>query len=163
MEMEQKAYLAMAAMLNAFPQGSSNPDLTMKTYEAVLRDASSESIARAAGRFCAGNVKDQNLKFAPSVAEFSQEVQRCTEYLELQARPRLPPPPKYTPGPLAPFQIATEKARAAHAHLPILFEDISFDQFRKMSAMRQIPTGATWVAALGIIYGPEIKQQTKAA
>lgn len=154
--MDQKAYLAIGAMLSAFPQGSSNPDLTMKTFEAVLRDASSESIARAAGRFCAGDVKDQSLKFAPSVAEFSQEVQRCAEYLDLQARPRLAPP-KYTPGPLAPFQVAIEKAKQANAHLPILFENITYDQFRKMSSFRQIPAGAKWVSALGIIYGPEIK------
>jgi hypothetical protein len=135
----------------------------MRTFEAVLRDASSEAVIRAANRFCAGEVKDQSLKFAPSVAEFSQEVKQCAEYLELLARPRLPPPPKYIPGPLAPFQIKTEQARQANAHLPILFENITFDEFRKMSAARQIPAGAKWVAALGIIYGPAPKATSKAA
>lgn len=126
-----------------------------------MRDASSESIVRAAGRFCAGTVVDQSLKFAPSVAEFAQEVARCAEFLELQARPRIAAP-RYTPGPLAPFELAKQKALAANSHLPVLFEGISYDEWRKLSLMRQIPVGAKWVASLATVYGPA-KAQTQAA
>lgn len=67
--------------------------------------------------------------------------------------PNEAPRPKRTP----PIFINQERARARHSHLPILFEHIDFDTFKRMSRGRQIPTGAKWVASLGIIYGPEAK------
>jgi hypothetical protein len=56
-----------------------------------------------------------------------------------------------------PIFISQEKARDRHRHLPILHTDVSFDQFKALSKARSIPPGAVWVAALGIIYGPEPK------
>jgi phosphate/sulfate permease len=155
-EMDQKAYLAVTAMLNSFPQGNNNPDLTMGTYEAVLRDASSQAITEAAQRFTTGKVQGQSKTFAPSVAEFIAEVERRQELIDIQAKPRLPPP-QYFPGPLAPFQIRQQKRLAENAHRPVLFENINFDQWRKLSANREIPVGAIWVASLGIVYGPDPK------
>lgn len=63
----------------------------------------------------------------------------------------------------SPFEIKKLRLLAAHANRPVLFEAAGFDQFKKLSATRQIPTGAVWVAALGIIYGPEPKQSRQAA
>lgn len=123
-----------------------------------MRDASSESIVRAAGRFCSGDVKDQSLKFAPSVAEFTQEVHRCAEFLELQAKPRLAAP-KYVPGPLPPYMVARQKALSANSHLPVLFENVGYDEWRKLSAFKQVPVGAKWVASLCTVYGPPAKSQ----
>lgn len=154
--MDQQAYLAIAAMLNSFPQGSSNPDLTMTTYEAVLRGASPQAIIEAAERFVKGLVSGQSKTFAPSIAEFFTEVTQRQEYIDLRAKPRLPPP-RYFPGPLAPFQIRQQKRFAENSHLPVLFEDVSFDKWRLMSAAKEIPVGAKWVA--GIVYGPEPKHE----
>lgn len=60
-------------------------------------------------------------------------------------------------GTLSPFEIKKQRLLAAHANRPVLFESAGYDQFKKLSATRQIPPGAVWVAALGIIYGPEPK------
>ena len=154
--MEQKTYLAMTAMLNAFPQGSSNPDLTMRTFEAALTDCSDAAIVKAASRFTKGDVPQQSMKFAPTVPEFVQEVRKCQEFIELASRPRLPPP-RYTPGKLAPFEVARQKALTANAHRPVLFEDVSMEMWKRLSAEKQIPVGASWVACLGIVYGLEPK------
>lgn len=162
--MDQRAYLALTAMLNAFPQTGGNPDLTMGTFEAVLASASSQSIIEAAQRFSSGLVEGQSMKFAPSSAEFAAEVRKRQEFIDIKSRPRLSAPmPTYRPGPLAPFEIAKQKALSANSHLPVLFEDINYDQFRKLSAAKEIPVGAKWVASLGIVYGPESKQVKSAA
>jgi hypothetical protein len=59
--------------------------------------------------------------------------------------------------------MARQKAYAANSHRPVLFTDISYDQWCKLSATKQIPAGASWVACLGIVYGPEPKQVSQAA
>lgn len=58
----------------------------------------------------------------------------------------------------APFEVEKQRLLAANSNRPVLFEHVGFDQFKKLSSTRQIPTGAKWVAALGIIFGPEPKQ-----
>lgn len=58
---------------------------------------------------------------------------------------------------LGPFEITKQKLLADNANRPVLHENISFDRFKKLSADRAIPAGASWVAALGIIYGPKEK------
>jgi hypothetical protein len=140
-------------MLNAFPQGNANPDLTMATFEASLGSASSAAVIEAAQRFTAGDIPGQSRTFAPSVAEFTQEARKVEEAIQLRNRPRLPPP-SYRRGPLAPFEVGKQKALAANAHLPVLFEDVSYDQFRRLSSEGQIPAGGKWVAALATVYGP---------
>lgn len=135
----------------------------MKTYSAVLREASSLAITEAAQRFVTGEVRDQSRTFAPSVAEFCAEVRRRQEFIDVRNRPRLPAPPVYRKGPLAPFEIQRQKALTEYADRPVLFEDISYDQWRRLSAEKAVPVGAIWVAALGIVYGPKIIQQAKAA
>ncbi|TIM14481.1 MAG: hypothetical protein E5Y67_12440 [Mesorhizobium sp.] len=95
------------------------------------------------------------MDFAPAPARFAQEARQRQEYIERQKRPSLALP-RYFRGPLAPFQVRQQKRLAENSHLPILFENISYDQWRKMSAAREIPTGATW-CSLGIVYGPAPK------
>lgn len=55
----------------------------------------------------------------------------------------------------APFQVRQQKRLAENAHLPVLFDDVSFDKWRQMSEAKLIPVGAKWVS--GIVYGPEPK------
>lgn len=160
--MDQKAFLAITAMLNGFPQGNANPDLTMATFEAALRDVTSQAVIEAAQRFTCGDVTGQSRTFAPSIAEFVQEARRIADLIPYRDRPRLPPP-SHRPGPLAPFQVTQQRLRAENEHLPVLFEDVSYDRWRKLSADRQVPVGAKWVAALGIVYGPAPIAQRSAA
>lgn len=117
-----------------------------------------QAVIKAAERFAAGDVKDQSMKFAPSGPEFIAEVRRVDEMLTLLARPRLPAP-KYVPGPLPPYMIARQKALAANSHLPVLFENVGFDDWKKLSQNRQIPGGAKWVASLCTVYGPAPKSK----
>ncbi len=159
--LDQRSYMAIVTLLNSFPSSNSNPDLTMGTYEQVLQGISPQAVTEAAQRFTMGDVQGQSKTFAPSIAEFVAEARQRQEYVELKKNPRLPPP-RYFPGPLAPFQIKQQKRLAENAHLPILFENISYDQFRKLSAAKEIPVGARWVASLGVVYGPEPKQQIAA-
>lgn len=128
--------------------------MLLRTYRAVLADSSSQSIIEAAERFTRGLVAGQSKTFAPSVPEFVGEVARRQELIDIQAKPRLPPP-RYFPGPLAPFQIRQQKRLAENAHLEVLFENVNFDQWRRMSMAKEIPVGAKWVASLGMVYGPE--------
>lgn len=126
----------------------------MATLERKCEGLSDQAIIEAAERYGDGDVKDQSKKFAPTVPEFIEEVRRRQEYIELKARPRIAPP-KYVPGPLAPFEIARQKAFSTYSHLPMLLENISYDEWRRLSSTKQVPTGAIWVAALGIVYGPQ--------
>ncbi|RWO34751.1 MAG: hypothetical protein EOS10_00155 [Mesorhizobium sp.] len=129
----------------------------MDTYDLATAGLSSGAIIEAAQRFVLGQVEGQSMDFAPAIPRFVAEARSRQEYIELKATPRLPAP-RYFPGPLAPFQVRQQKRLAENAHLPVLFENISYDQWRKMSAAREIPTGATW-CSLGIVYGPEPKKQ----
>jgi hypothetical protein len=64
---------------------------------------------------------------------------------------------------MPPFMVTRQRLLNENAHLPVLFEDVGYDQFRKLSSSKQIPIGAKWVAALGIIYGPPSVQRQQAA
>ena len=126
--------------------------MTVSAYELAVAGLSSQAITEAAQRFISGVVEGQSIDFAPAAPRFALEARQRQEYIDLKAKPRLPPP-RYFPGPLAPFQVRQQKRLSENAHLPVLFEGISYDQWRKMSAAKEIPVGATW-CSLGIIYGP---------
>jgi len=158
--MDQRAYLAVVGMLNAFPASNSNPDLTMGTYEAVLQGISPQAVTEAAQRFTMGDVSGQSKTFAPSIAEFVTEARQRQEYIDLKARPRLPAP-RYFPGPLAPFQVRQEKRRAENADRPVIEANVPLDRFVALSRAKQLPVGTIWVATMGIL-GPSQKQERAA-
>lgn len=62
-----------------------------------------------------------------------------------------------------PFMIRTEKARYANEHRPVLYRDVSNEQFQALSKSGQLPPGASWVAALSTIYGPAPNAAQQAA
>lgn len=155
--MDNAALMEITRMLNAFPVGNSDTDLTMETYELATQDFSSTAVIEAAQRFVLGQVKDQSLAYAPTVAEFMQEVRQRQEYIDLKAKPRLPAP-RYFPGPLAPFQVRQEKRRAQYADRPVIEANVPLDRFVALSRAKQLPTDAIWVATMGIL-GPAPKQQ----
>jgi hypothetical protein len=91
--MDQKSFLAITAMLNSFPQGqATDQELLLRTYEAVLRDVSSEAITETAERFSGNRVTGQSDTFAPSVAQFATEARRMDGLIPYRNRPRLAPP-----------------------------------------------------------------------
>lgn len=139
-------------MLNAFPAGNGNPDLTMATYERALNSVSSQAIIDAAQRFTSGDVPGQNRSFAPSVAEFVQQARKQDEYLAAKDRPRVAYSHVVEH---MPFMLRIEKKRAEYADRHILYTDINFDQWKRLSQGGQIPVGGVWVSSLGTIYGPK--------
>lgn len=159
--MNQQAKDAITWMLNEFPNTNQDYQVRLLTLDKLLEGLSDYAIIEAAQRFAAGDVPGQSKTFAPTGPDFVAETRTRQEYIDLKAKPRLPAP-KYFPGPLAPFQVRQQKRFAENSHLPLLFEGISFDQFRKMSAAKEIPVGAKWTSA-GIIYGPDPKQKPAAA
>lgn len=159
--MNQQAEDAITGMLNCFPQTSQDYQLLLATLERLLLGTDDLAIIAAAERFADGRVPEQSKKFAPSGPEFLDEVRKQQDYIALLSRPRLPPP-VYRPGPLAPFEIKRQKAFAENSHLPVLFEDVSYDVWKRMSKDQQVPAGAKWVAVLGIVYGPENRQSAAA-
>lgn len=164
--MEQKIFSALTAMLNAFPQTANDKELTLRTFEAVLRGVSSRAVTEAAARFVSGLVAGQSVTFAPSVAEFALEARRIDEWFERQeaiaARQALPTV-HYIPDGRAPFEVAQQGLKHANAHRPIIQENASFEQFQALSKAGQLPRGASWVAALATIYGPAKAAKQEAA
>jgi hypothetical protein len=150
--MNKQASDAITEMLNGFPQTNQDYSALLPMLARLCSGLSDEALISAADRFAAGDVKDQSKIYAPSSAQFVEEARRRDELLKVLARPRLPPP-TYQRGPLAPYQIATQKKWAENAHLPVLFTDIDFNKWKALSAARDVPTGAKWVAALGVVFG----------
>jgi len=96
-QMDQKAFLAITAMLNSFPQqAATDSETLLKTYSAVLRDISSQAITETAQRFVTGDIAKQSKTFPPSVAEFVQEARLIEEILPYRGRQSLPPPNRDT-------------------------------------------------------------------
>lgn len=143
--------MAVTAMLNSFPQGSSDPETLVNTFEAMTRNISSAAICEAAERFMAGTVQDQSVRFAPSVAEFVREAQRIHDRDEVRRQPLLPAPRVGR----TPLLERLDRLRRQYANRPVLHTDVSNDRFRALSKSRELPAGAIWVAALGTVYGPE--------
>jgi hypothetical protein len=154
--MNKQASDAITEMLNGFPQTNQDYSALLPMLARLCSGLSDEALISAADRFAAGDVKDQSKKFAPSAPEFVEEARRRDELLKVLARPRLPPP-TYQRGPLAPYQIATQKKWAENAHLPVLFTDIDFNKWKALSAAKDVPAGAKWVASLGVVFGPAPK------
>jgi hypothetical protein len=122
-------------LLESFPLTGGNYAVLIASFEERLTTHSTEAISLAVDRYRDGDVPGQQKRFAPSVAEFVEEVRRCSEMLAVRNRPRL----------------------------PVLFENVDFDKWRKLSSQKQIPVGAKWVACLGAVYGPPAKSQSQAA
>jgi hypothetical protein len=66
------------------------------------------------------------------------------------------------PGP-TPLERKMERLRNINSDLPVLMTNVHYEQFKLLSRERQIPVGAKWSAALGIVYGPAPKQIQQAA
>lgn len=97
------------------------------------------------------------MDFAPATPRFAQEARKRQEIIDTLARPRLSAP-VYHRGPLAPFEIARQKALTKFQDCPILHENIGHIEFMAMSKARQIPVGGGWCAQTMIGYGPPFEE-----
>jgi hypothetical protein len=148
--MDQQAFKELTRMLESFPQTSGNPDLTVSAYELAVHGLSSQAIIETCQRFVSGSVEGQSMDFAPAPPRFGQEARRRQEEM---GRKRSLPLPLYSPGPKAPFQVRQEKRRAEYADRPVIEANVPLDRFIALSRAKQLPTGAIWVATMGIL-GP---------
>jgi hypothetical protein len=154
--MDDMAEMEITRMLSMFPQ-TTDPDLTMETFDLATQGLSAAAIIETAQRFILGAVEGQSVDFSPSVARFAQEARKRQEYLK-PSPPRSLPVPRYFPGPKAPFQIRQEKRRAENADRPVIEANVPLDRFVALSKAKQLPVGAIWVATMGIL-GPAQKQE----
>ena len=69
--------------------------MTLRTFEAVLKDIPAQAVIEAAERFTSGLVPNQNKTFAPSVAEFATEARRIAELLPYRGKASLSKPRPY--------------------------------------------------------------------
>lgn len=75
---------------------------------AVLNNVNTKAICEAAGAFVSGEVKDQSLRFAPSVPEFVHEAKRRHAAMEYEARPKIEAPAPKPEGP----RVSSDKMQA---------------------------------------------------
>lgn len=159
--MNQAAANAIARLFDAFPQSAGNPDLTLDTFDRILEGVSDQIIIDTVTRFLAGDVADQSLRFAPSIAEFNREARRIADLRSYAGRPQLPAPVYRSTGGL-PFEIRAEKARHKFRDWDVFDSkehgvpngSASLEKFRSLWKAGHLPIGSTWSAALGTIFIP---------
>lgn len=159
--MNRDATLAVARLLDAFPQSAANPDLTIDTFDKTLAGVSDQIIVDTVKRFLAGDVADQSLRFAPSIAEFNREARRIADLRSYAGRPQLPAPAYRSTGGL-PFEIRAEQARHKFMDWDVFDSkehgvskgSVSYEKFWSLRKAGQLPDGNTWSAALGTIFIP---------
>lgn len=156
--MDDIAELEVARMLNAFPMGNSNPDLTMDTYELATQGLSPQAVIEAAQRFIMGDVQGQSKTFAPSIAEFVAEARQRQEYIDIKAKPRIPVYRHHTG---SPFYVRQEKTRTKYSECEILAENVGLDEYRRR--VKEFPEGHAWIGALATVYGPPAMEIVKRA
>lgn len=64
---------------------------------------------------------------------------------------------------LAPFEIWKQRKLSEYADRPVLFEDVTNEKWMLLSRERKVPTGAVYVACLGIVYGPPARMTIEGA
>lgn len=153
--MNQQAEQSIIEMMNCFPQTSQDYRLLLGSLAKLCDGLTDQAIIEAAGRFASGDVPEQSLKFAPSAPEFVAEARKRQEFVDLRALPRLAPPTvDYRPGSLSPLMVRQQRALSENADCPIILENASLEDFKRMSKAGQLPVGSRWVATLAIIFGP---------
>lgn len=150
--MSEQHLQQITLLLSSFPVAQDTDKKTaLATYYQVLKAYPITAIEEAVMRFRDGLVDRPSHTYAPNSAEVAIEVRKVAEAQEARTRPRL------VSQPFKSFDVLArlEAKRREFAHLPVIKEDVSHDEFRRMSRAREVPVGTIWVAALGTVYGPE--------
>jgi hypothetical protein len=154
--MNRDAATAIARLFDAFPQSAANPDLTLDTFERILDGVPDQVIIDTVKRFLAGDVADQSIRFAPSIAEFNREARRIADLRSYAEKPRLPSPKNYRSTGLLPFEMRAEQHRQKFEGWDMVAENVSYDRFWSMHKAGELPEGSTWSAALnGKVFVPK--------
>lgn len=61
------------------------------------------------------------------------------------------------------FIVRMRQAAAKFSGHPVIAENVTYDEWRRLSASRQVPAGAVWSAALATIFGPKAVAAREAA
>lgn len=156
----------VARMLNAFPPTTDDFDLLLDTYGRQLAPVSTEAVERAVRRFLNGEVESQNKRFAPTMAEFMDEVRDSEEYLltvarlnseRETARRQFVALPKWERDERPPFVKLMDKLRKDNSHREILAEEVTIEEYKRRATDGEFPLGSSLVAILGTVYGPNPK------
>lgn len=87
----------------------------------------------------------------PIPAEFSELSDQFIESEWRAARSRAQMEVDRNP---PPYVRQRQKEAARRSDLPIIMQDASFEDFKRMSKAHELPAGASWVASTNTIYGP---------
>jgi hypothetical protein len=154
--MNQAAANEIARLFNEFPNRDGNPDLTLDTFDMVLRGVPDQIIIETARRFCDGSVEGQSLDRPPTSARFNREARRIADLRSYAEKPRLPSPGGYRSTGLLPFEMRAEQHRQKFEGWDVVAENVSYDRFWSMHKAGELPEGSTWSAALnGKVFVPK--------
>jgi hypothetical protein len=64
--MSQQTLIAIATMLNAFPQAAGDVDVLVRSFDAATEKMPPRAVCEAAELYMRGDVKGQNLRYAPT-------------------------------------------------------------------------------------------------
>lgn len=149
----------VSLLLNAFPQArDTDPKGLLYAFGIALEGLSTEAIIDASRRYIAGKVDGQSKDYAPTAAQFADEARRRQEVIEMRRTPRLERPVSRPSVGVTQFQIRRQKALNENANRPVIKTDATHEEFKAMSAAGKLPAGASWIAILSTIYGPEPTQ-----
>lgn len=140
--------MAIATLLNSFPQRAGNPDLLLRTFEDALSGIAEDIICDTARRFVTGQVEGQNLAFSPSVAEFTRAAKDLVEVR--RARFAALPSPEIIPN--EPIDRRVERVRCTYAGRKLIAENITYEKFKEMAASKSLPERCEFNGLLGAIY-----------
>lgn len=131
-------------------------DAQVRAYMMGLDKMPGWAVEAAVHDFTSGNVERpaRRIGVLPTVEELAKEGRRHIEaeaqrhHLRSLSRP---------PAERVPFMERVERKRRQFEHRAILFENVNYDEFRRLSRSGQVPVGGQWVVSLGTVYGPEPK------
>lgn len=147
---------ALQVLFNSMPlPRGSDPDKAAIGYVTALKGFTQEAIVAGVSRFLRGECEEVSQKFCPHPPELAAIIRRTVHTVAQKTT--------YRPVERVPFLERIERKRREYAHRPILFTDVSYDQWRMLSRSGQVPVGGVWVASLGTVYGPEPKVHWEAA
>lgn len=135
-------------MLNAFPQRQGNHDLLLKTFEETLKEISTETICDTAKKFTMGEVENQNLAFAPSIAEFTAAAKKLAEL----RRAKLLMLPRGEEIPSEPIDRKINRVRCSYAGRQLIEGNCTLERFKQLAEAKKLPDRCEYVGLLGEIY-----------
>lgn len=127
----------------------------LATFYDAVKGYPIAAVDEARERFGSGKIARSNHTYPPSSAEFAIECARVAEVQAIRSQPRVEYKSTYKS-----FDVTARRDGliAKNAHREIIKENVAHEEWLRLSRERAVPVGASWIAALGTIYGPEPKR-----